>query len=154
MEKEKKRYYWVEIPMETATAITSACETLASLMVGKLDIMEDIVSIAIKRRTGEEPNELTMDQVRTALKTLQYIGWDSTYGNKVNIHNFCETSDTLCDVMEVLNHQMGVDKFEGYEDCKYPMHWNDNMPLIRIIKIMDSVYNRNKQLPIFPYEKM
>lgn len=153
MEKEKKRYYWVEVPVETSMAISSACETLASLMVGKLDIMEDIIAIAIERRTGEKPSELTMEQIRQSLKTLQYLGWDSTYGNKVNIHNFCSTSDTLCDVMEVLNHQMYKDGIEGYNDCKYPIHWNDDMPLVRIKRVVDSVYNRNKQLSIFPYEK-
>jgi len=150
---KKNRYYWTEIATDTSIVISSACETLASLIVGKLDVFETIVYEAIKRRTGEEPNEATKDIVRTTLRNLQYIGWDSTYGNPINVHGYSSASDSLFDVSEVLNYQMKKDDIPMYENSKYPMHWNENVPLCRIVKTTESVFNRNKQLAIFPDEK-
>lgn len=156
MSRPKTKYYWVEIPADTAAAISSACEMLATLLVGKLDVMEEVIASAIEKRTGEKPSELTMNIVRDSLKNIQYIGWDSTYGNKVNMHKYSPTADTLLDVMEVLNYQMKHDEIVPYfesPDVKYPMHWNDDMPLCRILRTTESVYNRNKQLYVFPFEK-
>lgn len=151
--KERKRYYWTEISTDTATIISSACETLATIIVGKLDVLEETIFNAIERRTGEPPSEGTKNVVRDLLKNLQYLGWDSTYGNPVNIHGYSKGTDALYDVVEVLNYQMCKDEIEGYQNCKYPMHWNDDVPLLRIVKCVDSKFNRNKQLAIYPNEK-
>lgn len=151
--KERKRYYWTEISSETASVISSACETLATLICGRMDVMESIVFAAIKKRTGEEPEEGTKSVVRDLLKNIQYIGWDSTYGNKMNIHGYSGGTDAMFDVVDVLNYQMKMDGNEKYEQCHYPMHWNDDVPLIRIVRCVDSKFNRNKQLAIYPNEK-
>lgn len=151
--KERKRYYMTEISIDTAKVISSSCEMLASLLIGKLDVFEDVVFAAIEKRTGRQPEEGTKQVVRDLLKNLQYIGWDSTYGNPISIHGYSKGTDALYDVVEVLNYQMKKDEVEGYENSKYPMHWNDDVPLLRITKCVDSKYNRNKQLNIYPEEK-
>lgn len=150
---EKKRYYWVEMSTDSASAISSACETFADLMVGKLNNMEAIVAAAYERRTGEQINEAAMEQIRNALKTIQYIGWDSTYGNPVNVHGCSKVTDSLYDVIDVLNYQMGQDQIEPFVGSRYPMHWNDDMPLCRIVRTTLSSYKRIKQLVIFPSDK-
>lgn len=146
-------YYWTEMSTDAAAAISAACDAFASVCAGKIDIIEAIVASAYQQRTGNEINEIEMEQVRNALKLVQYIGWDSTYGNPINIHGYSKMSDTLFDVSEVLNYQLGEDGSEAHKDCRYPMHWEDKTPLCRIVRKTSSVYNRKKQLAIFPNKK-
>lgn len=130
-----------------------AVEIVANLMAGKLNVLEDVVSAAVEKRTGEPITQLQLDCVRDNLKAIQFIGWDSTFGCPVNIHGYTKMSDTLCDISEVLNYQMGHDEIHPYLDSKYPMHWNDDSPLIRVIRVRESEQSRKKQLIIFPHEK-
>ena len=148
--KDKKVYYWVEISQETSQSISSACETFANLCAGKIDILEQIVINAYKNRTGKDIEEIELEQVRKALKLVQFFGWDTSYGNENKVHGYSDMTDTLFDVSEVLNFQLGVDGIELFKDSKYPLHWNDKMPLCRIVNRAESRYNRRKQLSIFP----
>ena len=148
---EKKIYYLTEIPSETAAALSAACDSFASLCAGKLDILEPLIIAAYKKRTGNDMNEIELEQVRNSLKLVQFLGWDSTYGSpNNNIHGYTNVGDILFDVSEVLNYQLADDGSAVHSGSRYPMHWNDKTPLCRIIRKTSSVYNRNKQLNIFP----
>lgn len=149
---EKSLYYQVEINSKTATIVSAASELLAKLMVGKLENLEPILADAYEKRTGKKLEGNAIEQVRNALKLVQYIVWDSTYGESKNEHGCNPASDALFDVSEVLDYQLSLDKVINKE-AQYPMHWNDEVPLCRIRKTYTSVYNRNKQLGIFPSDK-
>lgn len=150
---DKQKFYWLEATPDNTKAMSIACEIAANLMVGNLQVVEDIIIEAYKRRTGENISENAIGRVRENLKNIQYIVFDSTYGNKNNIHNVSGTADALFDISEVLNYQMGHDEIHPYQDSKYPMHWNDDVPLVRVKRIVESAQSRNKQLAIFPFEK-
>lgn len=151
--KEVSKFYWVEMSQDSASAIASACDTFSQLLSGKLDILEVVALNAYEKRMGKEADETVTEQIRNALKLVQFIGWDSTYGNPVNVHGTSQMSDTLCGVSEVLSYQLANDNVDGYAGARYPMQWNDKIPLCRIVRICSSVYNRKKQLALFPKEK-
>lgn len=154
--KQRTKYYQVEFSTDSAQTISSACILLAYLYVGKIDVLETIIINAYRQRTGTDPTPQALSVIRDALKTIQFVAWDSTYGSDIDIHGKSKFADSLIDIVDVINYQMKLDEIEPYKDdnnIKYPVHWSDDVPLPRIIKTYDSVYNRNKQLTVFPSDK-
>ena len=148
MEKPKK-YYWVEMDSDTASAIATACDTVSHIAAGKLDIIEEMCIAGYRKRMNKEPDETLLDQVHNSLKLIQYLCWDTTIGNPVNVHGYSNYSDTLNGVNDVLSYKLGVDNYDGYDGARYPIQWNDKIPLPRIVRIRESKQNRKKQLSLF-----
>lgn len=147
-----KKYYWIEFSEEAAELFSKSCLILANIMSGNLTALKDVLLDAIKQREGRDPSEHEIIRIEEVCKALQFEVFDSTYGKTKNIHRVSDTVDALCDMVEVINYQFRKEKREGYETAQFPCGWSDVIPLIRIISVRSSCYNRRKTLKTYKDE--
>lgn len=146
MSKIKKVYYHIELPLETVKLLSHVCELHAGIIAGDAKAIEEIVANAYKERIGREPSESVTETIRNLSKELIAIGWDTNSGTKYS-HRYRKETDTLCDISEVLRYQMAL-RVETSEIAVEPCHWNEDVELPRIVKIVESGARRTKQLRI------
>lgn len=141
----KSTFYYLEVSQEAYDLLQNGCKTLEQILCGNLEYVQNAVIGAYISRTGKDVTPEMKQRITDCIKGLESWGWNRPMETPTR---FSPESDTFRDISDVLDHQKQILGMESKSEG-FPPHYNKDIPLVRIIDIVESCHKRIKQLNVF-----